>query len=99
MPKMSSPLTFEYTPDEELSAEENIQALIVEIIDKTNNGSIPYKLQIILPSVQVDAQENRKMLEQAMADAIELEKGAMVPVGVDADGNALYKRQDAVTKG
>ncbi len=96
MAKISSPMVFEYTPNPDLSAQDNMQSIIQDIVEKT--GDAQYKITLTLPGIEVDAAEQREVLEQAIADATEMENAEMIPVSVDAEGNPLYQRKDTVVK-
>ncbi len=97
MAKISSPMVFEYTPNPELDEQENMKSIITDIVEKTMDG-VPFKIQLIIPGVQLDAAEQRKLIEDARELAIKMEQSEMIPVSVDKDGNTLYQRQDVVVK-
>ena len=94
MPQLTSPIVFDYVPDEEKSFEENIQDVMSHIAQVTQNGQIPFTLRVELPTQTVDAKEHVQLLDGAIADAIAMSENEMVPVSLDEDGEMLHKRRN-----
>lgn len=95
MPQLTSPIVFDYIPDEDKTFEENIKDVMEHITQVTQNGQIAFTLRVELPTQTVDAKEHVQLLNGAIADAIAMSETEMVPASVDADGEMLHKRKKA----
>lgn len=93
MPQLTSPIVFDYVPDEDKSFEENIKDVMAHITQVTQNGQLPFTLRVELPTQTVDAKEHVQLLDGAIADAIAMAENEMVPTSIDSDGEMLHKRK------
>lgn len=92
MPQLSSPIYFNYMSDADKTFDENIKDIVDHVRQATQNGQLPFKMSLELPTEQVDTATHTKLLDSAIADAIEMEENKMEPVSLDTDGEMLHKR-------